>query len=632
MTTTDERRADGIQRVPVEALVEVCGVGGKLTPFEAESADVSGRGIRLRTAYLPEPGAAVVCRFENAGREVIAEGVVAWCHEETRGGEFGVRFTALDARSAVILREFCGIAEDGSVAPPPVTDYGGDARQRVVPGAKVKLHIEGLGSPMRARVDEGEGTHLSVGSSLEFLRIGRKLELESVEDGSRREARIDGLDVMIDPSTGVPRLLVLLKTDGDQDTPQPSVVDATQRTSRGKDAARGAGKKAPEHLRTGAESGQPASAADDLTEEQVDAMVGRVRRIAGATRRKANEVRSRIRERLGPSLRSAFQAVRHLSRRSPEPSRRRTTAAPTASHASIGRKLRPQNRASQPECDSAAVTSLLASPRLRRTAGAVIAAGLFATVVAVSVRGQEPKVSAGAAIEPAKTDRSPLGEPAPGQPAATTAAMSQIPPAMSPAAPPGLVAQVPLFGPTVMATLERAPVAASTTESPATVAAREQALARSAQVGTAGGVDRQKLSEEPGAESAAASEEPTAKPEDVAPFGHGKMKDPILYRLRLDGPGEALKGTSSSGGFTVVIPGRKLLESPKGFVKRDERFQKITASSSSDGARITWQFKGDAPPFRVRLRKSAVEILISEAGKSNRTARNASTENSTQAR
>ncbi|HEY5956386.1 MAG TPA: hypothetical protein VIV60_07540, partial [Polyangiaceae bacterium] len=84
-------------------------------------------------------------------------------------------------------------------------------------------------------------------------------------------------------------------------------------------------------------------------------------------------------------------------------------------------------------------------------------------------------------------------------------------------------------------------------------------------------------------------------------------------RLKLDAPGDALKGTSSSKGFTVVIPGRKLLESPSGFVKRDPRFQKVSSNQSSDGAKLTWQFKDDAPAFRVRLRKSAVEILISES-------------------
>ncbi len=618
MTTTDERRADGIQRVPVEALVEVCGVGGKLTPFEAESADVSGRGIRLRTAYLPEAGAPVVCRFENAGREVIAEGIVAWCQKETRGGEFGVRFTALDARSAETLRELCGIADDGSVAPPPVNTGDHEVRQHVATGAKVKLHIEGLGSPMRARVDEGKGTHISVGSSLEFLRIGRKLEMESIEDGTRREARIDGLDVMIDPSTGVPRLLVLLKTDSDEDTPQPSVVDASRRAAQGKEAARAAKAKAESRAKSAVGASRAQSDSDEPTEEQVDAMVGHVRRIAGATRRKVSEVTIQLGAQLGPSMGRAFDRVRQLSRRPTELPRRRTTAAPAANGIATDRKLRPQNRASQPDTEPTKATTLLQSPRLRRAASGVVAAGLLTTVIAVAMRNPEPvKTNALAASELTKGD-SALAT-VPGNVSALAAApavLGQTQPSVSGApVTSGLVAPVPLFGPTSMATLERAPVGTASAESPADVAAREQALAKATSAALAGGVEASKMSEEPVAE---ASEEPAAKPEDVAPFGHGRMKDPILYRLKLDAPGEALKGTSSSKGFTVTIPGRKLLESPKGFVKRDERFQKIASSNSADGVRLTWLFKDEAPPFRVRLRKSAVEILISEAAKSSK--------------
>src|SRR5664279_4522624 len=98
MNSQEERRVDGIQRVPVEALVEVCGLHGDVPAFEAESRNVSDRGIRLRTAYLPDLGAPVVCRFESGGQEVLAEGVIAWSSPQTRGGEFGVRFTALNSK------------------------------------------------------------------------------------------------------------------------------------------------------------------------------------------------------------------------------------------------------------------------------------------------------------------------------------------------------------------------------------------------------------------------------------------------------------------------------------------------------------------------------------------------------
>lgn len=627
MTKTEERRADGFQRVPVEAMVEVCGVAGKEAPFEAESADVSGRGIRLRTAYLPEDGAPVVCRFENAGREVLAEGVVAWCRKETRGGEFGVRFTALDARSAETLRELCGIAEDGTVASPPTSPEEALEPQKVTPGAKVKLHIEGLGAPMRARIDAGKGTHISVGSSLEFLRIGRKLEMESIEDGSRREARIDGLDVMIDPTSGVPRLLVRLKTDGDENTPQPSVVDASRRSGRALDAAASAQRAAAKSVR---ESPDPPSVTreEDPTEEQIDAMVGRVRRMAGVTRRKVSEVSIQIGARLGPSVGRAFETVRQLSRRPTEPPRRRTTSAPANHPTTIERNLRPQNRVVPPQGEVPESRSTFHSPRVRRAASGVVAAGLLATVIAVAMRNPETAKAEGATADPLSPDQSALTSSATGSlsPAGNgaNATGTLASPGQSQASPEatagnGIVAQVPLFGTTTLATLEPAPVASA--ESAADVAAREQALAKAAQAAMASGVNASQLSEEPTPEADEATEEPKTKPEDVAPFGRGRMKDPILYRLKLDAPGEALKGTSSSKGFSVVVPGRKMLESPRGFVKRDERFQKISSSHSSEGVKLTWLFKEDAPAYRVRLRKSAIEILISETVKSTKSSK-----------
>jgi hypothetical protein len=605
MTTTDERRADGIQRVPVEALVEVCGAGGGSAPFEAESADMSGRGIRLRTAYLPEMGSPVVCRFENAGREVIAEGVVAWQKKATRGGEFGVRFTALDARSADTLREICGIEEAGATAQAAVVDaLDQRPRPNVAAGTKVKLHIEGLGSPMRARIDEGKGSHISVGSSLEFLRIGRRLEMESVEDGSRREARIDGLDVTIDPSSGVPRLLVLLKTNGDEDTPQPSVVDAPQR-------ATSSVKRAAEHREQPSEPSRnpsPSGDSDEPTEEQIDAMVGRVRRMASATRRTLSQVGTRIGSRLGPGMGSALRAVRQLSQRKPEPARRRTTAPPTANGTQPDRKLRPQSRAAA-EAGEAPSTSLRPDTlRLRRVAGGVVVMGLLATVIAVAARSPESVKSAKGASDPSNADRVALGTPG----SLEAPSVGQILPAASAVPGSSPVANVPLFGPTTMATLERAPIASA--DPLAVVAAREQAPAKASAATLSSGVEASRLSEDSSATAAEVSEEPATKPEDVAPFGHGRMKEPTLYRLKLDAPGEALKGTSSNKGFTVTVPGRKLLESPSGFVKRDPRFEKVTASGTSDGVKLTWQFKDEAPPFRVRLRKSSIEILISEAG------------------
>jgi hypothetical protein len=94
-------------------------------------------------------------------------------------------------------------------------------------GAKVRLHIEGLGSPMKARVREGSARKVQVGSNLEFLKVGRKLELEDLDIGERRIANIDSVSVAIDPHSQVPQLVVTLRYDGQDVTPEPSVVDTS---------------------------------------------------------------------------------------------------------------------------------------------------------------------------------------------------------------------------------------------------------------------------------------------------------------------------------------------------------------------------------------------------------------------
>ena len=194
----EDRRAANVERVAVATLVEICGRDHEVPAFEARSVEVSGRGMHVRTTYLPELHAPLVCRFESDGREVIVEGEVAWRVEAGEDSAFGIRFTALDSNSVEVLKEMCGVARprDESVPPPPVSEAVELIAQV---GADVKLHIEGLGAPMKARVREGSEHRVQVGSNLEFLRVGRSLELENVDDGRRRDAEIDSVSVAVDP-------------------------------------------------------------------------------------------------------------------------------------------------------------------------------------------------------------------------------------------------------------------------------------------------------------------------------------------------------------------------------------------------------------------------------------------------
>src|SRR5579863_7353705 len=75
--STEDRRAPGTTRIPFDGMVEV---GGALGPsFEAQAINISEDGMLLRTAYLPEPGQPLTCRFDaGPGEGVLASGEVVW--------------------------------------------------------------------------------------------------------------------------------------------------------------------------------------------------------------------------------------------------------------------------------------------------------------------------------------------------------------------------------------------------------------------------------------------------------------------------------------------------------------------------------------------------------------------------
>ncbi len=235
MTMESDRRAPGATRIPFEALVEV---SPSLGPsFEAQAINVSDEGMHLRTAYLPEIGQPLLCRFDaGASGEISAQCEVLWREAGERGGEFGLRFVDLDAQSADAIGRIVGV------------------RERVIQpsGAKVRLHIEGLGFPMKARVKDSTRKELTVGNELGFLQVGKGLELEDAETGEKRPARIDRVEVEIDPESGVPRLVVGLRYEDEPEsipiqadhvaalaeaappppakdaTPEPSVMDSQE--------------------------------------------------------------------------------------------------------------------------------------------------------------------------------------------------------------------------------------------------------------------------------------------------------------------------------------------------------------------------------------------------------------------
>jgi hypothetical protein len=389
MSTEGDRRAPGASRIPFEALVEVGGASGP--SFEAQAVNISQDGMQLRTAYLPEAGQPLTCRFEaGPGESVLASGEVVWAKQAGKGGEFAIRFVDLDAESAEALRRMCGVEGNAPAA---------------TPGAKVRLHIDGLNSPMRARVKGTQRAEVTVGSDLGFLQVGKQLDLEDAESGSKRPARIDGVAVDVDPDSRVPQLVVTLRyADAQGDI----------------EAARGAEPEVEESEEP--EEAAPAqprvSHADDL--ESVKRASGEVK---GALARGAAKVGPAIAG-FAQKAKTAFASLAaKTTNREASPPRRTTAPAPGGGlHASGRRVIRGEKTEEQEE------TTMTPKFRVTKRKVAIGGAVVLAAVLGVIAL------------------KKPSAPPAMANPTETSQTQAKHPPvaqAPKPVEPPPAIAQVP---------------------------------------------------------------------------------------------------------------------------------------------------------------------------------------------
>lgn len=257
MTENTDRRSPHA-RVPFEALVEIAAPDG--AAFEAESVDLSATGMHLRTAFVPAIGTALTFRFEGdgGGKPVFAKGEVVWTEDADGGAEFGVRFAELGDADAEAIRQIVTIAERPS-AP--------TFRAEGQPFSPVRIHIEGMPSPMRAALERSDAHAALVGSELKMLRLGARVELEDKTSQARRPAFVDGVACEIEPETRVPRLVVKLRYEVD-----PARIDGrpTEKAAMSNDApAENAENTAaePETIATAPRSSEQARQAMPVAEE-----------------------------------------------------------------------------------------------------------------------------------------------------------------------------------------------------------------------------------------------------------------------------------------------------------------------------------------------------------------------------
>jgi hypothetical protein len=611
-----DNRAPGIRRVALNTLVELCGQEPDTPAFEGHSLNVSGRGMLIESEFIPAVKTPLVMRFEHEGREVVVEGLVAWRQTENAGGRFGVRFTALDSKSVVVLKELCGHdQEDEPESERTPAHRGSDLFAELdesetpasvfttTVGAPMKLHIDGLAAPMKARVVEGKTSRLRVGSQLDFLKLGRPVQVEDLSLGLKRAAQVHTVDVRVDAASGIPQLVVTLRWDGQEDTtPEPTVVskqardldeghDAPRKSSRRPTTSSTVSVRDDDELEHGDEDDDEYNTAEALlksrvalwatalsrgiksTSEQVASVsAGTTRTVQGWLKRKAERPRGKTQVRSTRSLRPE-PSVRERSGRVVQGNRARANAAAQK---------------------GSGVT-------VKRSH--VIAAGATALCVGLGFyvlgQGSAPKTAANTAPRDvsavvASMDDIQPALPAEGSPRVSASGRQPLDTEQQLRADTnGIVANVPLFGPTQMATTE----AALDPDEPVAAAPVRR-----------GGVDEVSL-----AKDESFSDKVVAEPSDQSSqrvFQVGRMNLPVIHRLRLDAPGDLLQGEKTPNGFSVLIPGRKVMETGASIAGRDARITQVTAKNTPAGARITFRFGKDIPGYKARLRNDYVEFFI----------------------
>jgi hypothetical protein len=383
--------------MPFDGLVEV---GGALGPsFEAQAVNLSEEGIHLRTAYLPELGQPLTCRFDGgASKSVLVAGEVVWSQGQAKGGEFGVRFTEMDSESVDTLRRICGV---------------GASPQLVQAGSKVRLHIEGLASPMRAKIKDSHPTEVTVGSELGFLQVGKHLELEDAQNGGKRPACIDRVEVAVDPTSNVPQLVVTLRyadvaAQGDSARGAASAADASPAVARPSDDL---------------------AAVEEASKLMKGALARNIARIVPALERFARRAKTTV-----------GLVAQRRAERVDDAGVRRTTAMPAGGglHASGRRVVRGE---SSPNLqDSKPAPKLQLTKRKTLVASAVMTAAIAGAFVLKKAHHENEGAAAGVSTSPAASVAEPVTAASTGS-ASAAVAPQPADPAPAPATPsPGAMA------------------------------------------------------------------------------------------------------------------------------------------------------------------------------------------------
>jgi hypothetical protein len=443
---------------------------------------------------------------------------------------------------------------------------------------------------MKARVRGATEGELLVGSNLEFLRVGRSLELEDVDRGGKRPAHIDRVDVEVDKTSRVPQLVVTLRYDDVGAEEQALRVPVPEIAH---DLSADPGAPIPAAAQA-VSSFTSAHREDEMTDEMQAAKMMRSKFSTAAAdiMPKMAELGSRAKTTLALLFSKAVERSRAATAGGAP--RRMTSPPPSgALHASGKRVVR--DGEGDDDYDSQDRTAK--GPKIGKKAMLALGgtAGLLTVITAMALH-KSSSPPPGAAV--GATDAN-----------AATSAVAQV--ADSPVGATGaLQANVPLFGPTTLSTTE--PVA------PAAPLAGAPAGGPNLAFGTPGAaagappleeVDDQKSESDQDGKSGSSKSHTK-----VASFGHGKVAHATVLRLKTDGTITALHGARSATGFTVSVPGRRAMDNGPSLAGHDPRIASVHVSNGAKGSEVTFQFKDGVPPYLVSAKGHDVRIALGRSG------------------
>ncbi len=165
--------------------------------LEGVLLDCSPGGCRVEAPAAPGIGQRVACTVRSFERELFVSGVVAWRREDRLGAEFGLEVEAGE-REALLA-----VMAAWEPSPPACAAIG----------ERVKLHLPGVATPMRARIKRVSHGEVVVGSTLQFLTVGVRANLERLQEGTVEGAEVASVTIDVDELTGTPSLLVKLRVE-----------------------------------------------------------------------------------------------------------------------------------------------------------------------------------------------------------------------------------------------------------------------------------------------------------------------------------------------------------------------------------------------------------------------------------